>query len=326
VPKSAPPGSDKVTATGQASGRSATQNFLVRANWAQFHFSPAESGFNPYENVISTKSVPGLKLAWTNNSAGSIGSSPAVAGGVLYVGTQFNGLLAFSAAGTGCSGTPVTCNPLWTGTIPAQGVTSPAVASGVVYTTAADGKLYAFRAAGCGAATCNPLWTGGTNIGGTTASPAVAGGVVVVGTALGFAAYSAAGCGAATCNPLWTFSTDSETVASPAVANGVVYVPTGGKLYTLSKAGTLLWTAAGVTDSVSPAVANGVVYVGASGGALYAFSAAGTTGCSGSPRICAPLWTSPAGTSITYSSPAVANGMVYVGQWTVFSQYLLAFK
>jgi hypothetical protein len=199
------------------------------------------------------------------------------------------------------------------------------VSGGVVYVSAYKG-VAAFRAAGCGSATCNPLWTGGTNIGGTTASPAVAGGVVVVGTALGFAAYSAAGCGAATCNPLWTFGTDSETVASPAVANGVVYVPTGGKLYTLSKAGTLLWTATGVNGNLSPAVANGVVYAGASGGALYAFSAAGTTGCSGSPRVCAPLWTSPAGTSITYSSPAVANGMVYVGQWTVFSQYLLAFK
>jgi hypothetical protein len=69
-----------------------------------------------------------------------------------------------------------------------------------------------------------------------------------------------------------------------------------------------------------------VVYAAASSGALDAFSAAGTTGCSGSPLVCTPLWTSPAGTSIAYSSPAVVNGMVYVGQWTVFSQYLLAFK
>ena len=418
VPKSALPGKHPVTATGQTSGLSATAYFLVRTNWAQFHFSPANSGFNPYENVISPANVPGLKLAWTNNSAGSIGSSPAVASGVLYVGTQFNGLLAFSAAGTGCSGSPVTCNPMWTGTIPAQAVTSPAVAGGVVYTTAADGKLYAFRAAGCGAATCNPLWTGAimsnsqsaptvaggvvyvtsgsslyafraagcgaatcnplwtgtavfgvtggsapavsggkvyvsaykgvaafsaagcgsatcnplwtgsTNIGGTTSSPAVSGGVVYVGVALGFAAYSAAGCGASACNPLWTFSTGSEIVASPAVANGVVYVPdtSGSTLYALSTAGTLLWTAASVIGSDSPAVANGVVYAAASSGALDAFSAAGTTGCSGSPLVCAPLWTSPAGTSIAYSSPAVVNGMVYVGQWTVFSQYLLAFK
>jgi hypothetical protein len=203
VPKSAPPGSDKVTATGQASGRSAKQNFLVRANWAQFHFSPAGSGFNPYENVISPASVPGLKLAWTNNSAGSIGSSPAVAGGVLYVGTQFNGLLAFSAAGTGCSGTPVTCNPLWTGTIPSQAVTSPAVASGVVYTTAGDGKLYAFRAAGCGASACNPLWTGAISSNSQSA-PTVAGGVVYVTSGSDLYAFRAAGCGSATCNPLWT--------------------------------------------------------------------------------------------------------------------------
>jgi outer membrane protein assembly factor BamB len=416
VPKSALPGKHPVTATGQTSGLSATQNFLVATNWAQFHFSPTNSGFNPYENVISPANVPGLKLAWTNNSAGPIGSSPAVASGVLYVGTQFNGLLAFSAAGTGCSGSPVTCNPLWTGTIPAQAVTSPAVAGGVVYVTAGDGELYAFRAAGCGAAacnplwtgaimsnsqsaptvaggvvyvtsgsslyafraagcgaatcnplwtgtggsgveggsvpavsggkvyvaaykgvaafsaagcgaaTCNPLWTGATNIGGIS-SPAVANGVAYVGTAGGLAAYRAAGCGAAACNPLWTFAPSGfQIVATPAVANGVVYVPdAGGTLYAVSTAGALLWTAASVTGSDPPAVADGVVYAAASSGALYAFSAAGITGCSGSPLVCTPLWTSPAGTSIS-SSPVVVNGMVYVGQWTVFSQYLLAFK
>jgi outer membrane protein assembly factor BamB len=194
-----------------------------------------------------------------------------------------------------------------------------------VYVSAYKG-VAAFSAAGCGSATCNPLWTG-PNIGGTTSSPAVAGGTVYVGTTGGLAAFSAAGCGSATCNPLWTFSTGYEFVASPAVANGVVYVPdTGGTLYALSKAGTVSWTAASVNGSDSPAVANGVVYAAASSGALYALSAAGTTDCSGTPLACTPLWTSPAGTSITYSSPAVANGMVYVGQWTVFSQYLLAFK
>jgi hypothetical protein len=260
---------------------------------------------------------------WTGTISSNSQSAPTVAGGVVYV-TSGSDLYAFSAAGCGSA----TCNPLWTGTA-VYGVTGgsdPAVSGKVVYVSAYKG-IAAFSAAGCGSATCNPLWTG-PNIGGTTSSPAVAGGKVYVGAALGLAAFSAAGCGAATCNPLWTFSTGDEIVASPAVANGVVYVPdtSHSTLYALSTAGTPLWTAASVYGFDSPAVANGVVYAAASGGALYAFSAAGTTGCSGSPRVCAPLWTSPAGTSISYSSPAVANGMVYVGQWTVFSQYLLAFK
>jgi hypothetical protein len=64
----------------------------------------------------------------------------------------------------------------------------------------------------------------------------------------------------------------------------------------------------------SPAVADGVVYNG-NGSHLYAFSAAGTTGCSGTPKTCAPLWTSTTTNGPLYTSPAVANGMVYETEW-----------
>lgn len=46
-------------------------------------------------------------------------------------------------------------------------------------------------------------------------------------------------------------------------------------------------------------------YVGSNDGKLYAFSAS----CSGT---CSPLWTGITGGSIGYSSPAVANGVVYI--------------
>jgi Bacterial Ig domain/PQQ-like domain len=53
-----------------------------------------------------------------------------------------------------------------------------------------------------------------------------------------------------------------------------------------------------------------VVYVG--GGGLYAFDAAGTINCSGSPKTCAPLWTALIFEDrVVESSPAVANGVVY---------------
>ena len=59
-----------------------------------------------------------------------------------------------------------------------------------------------------------------------------------------------------------------------------------------------LWIAAITGDdpnsTTSPVVANGVVYVAGNytdQNELYAFSAAGTTGCSGTPKICKPLWT-----------------------------------
>ena len=55
VPKSALPGKHPVTATGMTSGLSATSNFLVRSNWAEFHFDPANSGLNPGEPGSSSE-------------------------------------------------------------------------------------------------------------------------------------------------------------------------------------------------------------------------------------------------------------------------------
>ena len=65
----------------------------------------------------------------------------------------------------------------------------------------------------------------------------------------------------------------------------------------------------------SPAVANGVVYVGSDDTNLYAFDAAGVTGCGGTPKTCTPLLAADTGSFVVTSSPAVANGMVYVGSF-----------
>ena len=190
VPKSALPGKHPVTATGETSGFSATSNFLVRTNWAEFHFDQANGGLNPYENVIGPANVSGLTTAWTETGIlASVGSSPAVSGGVVYLGSTAGNLYAFSAAGTtGCSGTPKSCTPLWTGTTGQIYFSSPAVSAGVVYVAATDGKFYAFSSAGttgCSGTpkTCTPLWTAPIAGSGTTgqSSPAVSGGVVYVG-------------------------------------------------------------------------------------------------------------------------------------------------
>jgi outer membrane protein assembly factor BamB len=64
-----------------------------------------------------------------------------------------------------------------------------------------------------------------------------------------------------------------------------------------------------------PVVAGGMAYAGGSTtGLLYAFRASAASGCTGSPVVCAPVWTArvgPTGTGVT--DPAVANGVVYVG-------------
>ncbi len=344
VPKSALPGKHPVTATGDTSGQSATHSFLVRTNWAKFRYDLANSGFNPYENVIGPTNVSGLKKAWTAATDNVVASSPTVANGVAYISSQ-DELYAFSAAGTtGCSGTPKTCKPLWTAAIvgdsPGDSV-SPTVANGVVYVEGNytnQNMLYAFSAAGttgCSGTpkTCKPLWTAATN-GYPDSAPAVASGVVYIGSSDGdlyaFSAAGTTGCSGTpkTCTPLWGGVTDGYVNSSPAVANGVVYIMSD-KLYAFSTAAgsthcsgtppnktcTPLWTGTGATQgglTSSPAVANGVVYVGSYDGKLYAFSAGGTTGCSGTPKACKPLWAGATGSEID-SSPAVAYGVVYVG-------------
>lgn len=58
-------------------------------------------------------------------------------------------LHAFDVAGTtNCSGTPLTCNPLWTANTDAYIAASPSVANGVVYVGSQNSKFYAFDAKG----------------------------------------------------------------------------------------------------------------------------------------------------------------------------------
>ena len=61
---------------------------------------------------------------------------------------------------------------------------------------------------------------------------------------------------------------------------------------------------AGDSASHGPAVANGRVYVG---NAVY--DASGTTNCSGTPRVCDPLWRVAADGPF----PVVANGVEFAG-------------
>jgi outer membrane protein assembly factor BamB len=165
--------------------------------------------------------------------------------------------------------------------------------NGVLYDASSDGNLYAFDAAGstnCSGTpkVCAPLWTASTGRGQASSSPAVANGVLYVsgnrpGQDLLFAfdAAGATGCSGTpkVCTPLWT-------------------APLAGSI------------------GLAPAVANGMVYVGESEpnflGQVAAFDAAGSKNCSGTPKTCSPLWTSPTLTAIT-SSPAVANGVLYIG-------------
>jgi uncharacterized repeat protein (TIGR01451 family) len=148
-------------------------------------------------------------------------------------------------------------------------------------------------------------------------SPAAANGVVYV-TAAGGANVDALDAGTGTL--LWTYTVpgqSSNIVSSPAVANGLVYFGSDdGKVYALNAStGAVLWSfVTGRPVESSPAVANGVVYIGSDDGKVYALNA--STG--------GVLWSFNTGSSPTdnnlsgifggvRSSPALANGVVYVG-------------
>src|SRR6266849_6120598 len=84
VPASAQPGMHTVTATGATSGLSASRRFTVQTAWPQYQFDPAHTGFNPFENTLTTANASTLVSAWTftGNKPGHV--SPTVAKGIVY--------------------------------------------------------------------------------------------------------------------------------------------------------------------------------------------------------------------------------------------------
>jgi outer membrane protein assembly factor BamB len=303
------------------SGSSTESDVSVGSNWPMFKNQASRLSSNPFERTVNRDNAVFLSLSWVGLLGDLVDfSSPAVVNGVVYIASLDGNLYAFNANGCGQS----SCNPLWVGAMNSNfsSVSSPAVANGMVYVGSEDHKMYVFAAAGCGHNTCPPLWTG-TTAGAVFSSPVVSGSVVYVGSEdHRLYAFRANGCGRSTCTPLWTGNTGGAIDSSPALGNGVVYVGSqDGKLYAWNAAGCgglfckPLWTAqaGGTIFGSSPAVSNGQVYIASfseptsNDSKLYSFNA---SGC-GAPT-CQPLWSAPAG-DFVISSPAVANGRVYLG-------------
>src|ERR1035437_6992278 len=137
------------------------QPATVAGDWTQFRNGPTHQGYNASETTISASNVDALGVSWTGTIGSAINSSPAVADGVIYVGSNDFKLHAYAV---GCASGGGSCSPLWS-SVAAGGViySAPAVANGVVYVGSMDGKLYAY-AVGCNSlgGSCSPLWTGAT--------------------------------------------------------------------------------------------------------------------------------------------------------------------
>jgi outer membrane protein assembly factor BamB len=286
VPASAVPGTHWITAVERYGIKAAQKPFIVRTDWAQFHFSPDHKGVNPFENLLSPATVVSLGEKW-NDLAGEQSDSPAVVNGVVYLGAS-DGLYAFNAS-TGAL--------LWRYATNGLVLTSAAVANGLVYFGSYDYNFYALNAA-----TGALQWKYATR--GPVTSPTVANDIVYVGSWDGNMYAFNARSGAL----LWVYTYGGAGCSTPAVADGAVYFgSTGGVFYLFAlnaTTGSLLWRYdTGNSAASAPAVANGVVYIGSfQPGGLYAFNA--STG--------ALLWRY-APNEVVFTSPAVANGLVYFG-------------
>ncbi len=261
---------------------------ITVTNNAMLGFNPQHTHFNTDETILSPTNVSRLQLDWAVSTGGSgivvTTSSPVIADGIVYIGSEDNKLYAFDTKSS-------KGKLLWSATT--QGIldSSPAVVSGVVYVGSDDHRLYAFDAK-----KGTLLWSAVT---GDTiyASPVVVDGIVYVGSDKMYAFDAKKG------TLLWSANTNDPLASSPAVANGTLYIGSeDGNLYAFdAKKGTLLWQAlTGAAIVSSPAVANGIVYVGSD--KLYAFDS----------KRGKRLWNASTNDYI-FSSPAVANGIVYIG-------------
>jgi len=177
-------------------------------------FDAAHTGYNPYERTLSPANVSRLKPLWSYTTGNVIYSGISVAGGMVYVGSDYHKLYAFDAT---CHNA---CQPLWSYTTGEAIRSSPSIAGGMVYVGSWDSKLYAFDAS-CRNA-CQPLWSYVTgNV--IYSGPSVAGGMVYVGSGDHKLYAFDASCRNA-CQPLWSYATGNVIYSKPSVAGGMVYV------------------------------------------------------------------------------------------------------
>jgi len=108
---------------------------------------------------------------------------------------------------------------------------------------------------------------------------------------------------------IWEYQTGFEVSSSPAVVDGKVFIAAGSNIYALNEVtGGLIWcyqTLGGVINS--PAVSEGMVFIGGtdeSNGCVYCLNA--TTGNLMWNYLIEPY-------SVLYTSPAVADGKVFIG-------------
>jgi outer membrane protein assembly factor BamB len=264
---------------------------------------------------VTPKSIS--HLLWEFKTGGRVISSPVVANGVVFVGSNDHFLHAIDA-GSG--------RELWKFRTGANVNGSAAVVNGAVYFLSLDGNAYSLDAR-----TGKQLWkfsTGGEsrlNAAGLyglapsrevvpdvwdfyLSSPAVEGDTVYFGSG----DHNIYALDAKSGSLRWKFLAGDVVHSSPAIAGGVLYIGCwDGVLYALNaKTGQLVWKFATGVDAShfmqgipgSAAVANGLVVFGSRDNNIYALDA----------KTGKEVWRQANSGSWVIASPAIEDGVVYV--------------
>jgi outer membrane protein assembly factor BamB len=285
VMPSAAPGKHWVSAVQRSGYTGAQSPFWVHTDWAQMGFAPAHSWSNPYENVLSPRTVRQLSLEWSTTLAPS--DAVDAVNNFLYI-SSGDSVYALNA---------LNGNSLWQYSTGAPVTATPAVDGKMLFVGSNDFNVYALTTS-----TGSLVWkyTTGSYV---VSSPTVANGVV-------YACSDDDNIYALNENDgslLWTFATAGPIQFAPSVSNGIVYVASSdGNIYALSAStGALVWqyTTTPKYNSTTPSVVNGVVYVASADSNLYALNSSNGS----------LLWKTNLGAPADGSFAAVANGMVYLG-------------
>jgi outer membrane protein assembly factor BamB len=284
---------------------------LSAADSAMFRGNPSHTG-------VYDSAPPSLETTvWKFKTSGKVMSSPAVSGGLVYVGSGDGQIYALHVS----DGTVA-----WKFKTALAVPSSPAVADGLVYAGGVDGNIYALTAG-----TGELKWkfaTGGEQrftargIHGIPpatemmpdpfdtfmSSPVLSNGRVFVGSG----DHNVYALDAHTGTVVWKFTTGDVVHASPAVADGVVYIGSWDRYFYALNAdtGAVLWKFETGDDQTihnqigiasSAAVSDGLVFFGCRDSKFYALDA----------KTGAKKWAEDNKGGWVIASPAVRDGVVY---------------
>lgn len=270
---------------------------VTSCDWTQFRAAGSHWGYVA-DSAIKPAAAPGLVQRWAVPTGGAVQSSPAIAAGVAYVGSDDGNLYAFDAT-TGALN--------WSVPLGGAVASSPAVDNGTVYVGADDHKLHAIRLSDH-----TEVWSATLDSGfaGLSSAPMVQSGVIYASSATGLYAYKPNG------TRLWAIPvTAAGPLSTPSAANGLIYVSSyaDASVWAYRDTGVLAWSAdvpgpraACPPATPGPTVSSGVVYVtfcpstAPDAPSLFAYQA--DTG--------APNW-SNASTQLS-STPTLGFGPLYV--------------